>query len=164
MDLIYNKKNTLICKATTEHAAVACHVIVASISEICGASGNYSSDFIEKWLENKTPENIEKWIKNSNHITYIAKYKNDVIGIIMATNQGNILLNYLLPTYLGNNVGQTLLATLENHFVQLNLKELSVSSTVTAKLFYQKSGFFISGDPITHGDKIIEYPMTKILT
>lgn len=54
---------------------------------------------IQDWISNKTPENI--FTRINNNYAYIAISENyTVVGFIMMSKRGEILLNYILPGYM----------------------------------------------------------------
>jgi GNAT superfamily N-acetyltransferase len=95
---------------------------------------------IQDWISNKTPKNIATWV--SNNYAYIAISKSHtVVGFIMMSKKGEILLNYILPGYVKMGIGKALLNKLIQVAKRSKIKELTVNSTITAKPFYRKNGF-----------------------
>ena len=75
----------------------------------------------------------------SQNKTYCAIYKDEIVGVIMYSDESLILLNYVDPDYQGIGIGKALLLKVEK--IQGQGKLLSVESTKTALGFYQRHGF-----------------------
>lgn len=87
-----------IAKASSRHIKEINQLIIRSIIEICIADHKNQYVLIQAWISNKTPKNIATWI--SNNYAYIAINKSNIIvGFIMMSKRGEILLNYILPGY-----------------------------------------------------------------
>lgn len=129
-----------IAKASSRHIKEINQLIIRSIIEICVADHKNQYVLIQDWISNKTPKNISTWI--NNNYAYIAISENyTVVGFIMMSKRGEILLNYILPGYVKRGIGKALLNKLIKIAKQSKIKELTVSSTITAKPFYIKNGF-----------------------
>ena len=99
-----------ITKAKYIHAEDICHVLIKSIKELCLADHQNDPAKLENWLRNKTPENIKTWIENSSVNFLVALSEQEkIIGVSMISNEGKILLNYLLPDYIGRGVEKLML-------------------------------------------------------
>src|ERR1700733_2357378 len=96
-----------IIKADSQRAKEMCAVIIRSIKMLCISDHQNDPEKLSGWLDNKTPENIKKWIENASNYSLIAlNMQEEIIGISMISKTGEILLNYLLPEYLGKGIGK----------------------------------------------------------
>ena len=66
------------------------------------------------------------------------------IGVAMVSPDGQILLNYVSPDWIGNGVGCAMLGRLEELVACVGV--IRVSSTVTARGFYLQNGFVAYAD------------------
>ena len=130
-----------IREAVEKDASDACAVLIRSIKEVC-AKDYPNDEFMAEWLENKTPENIKLWINHPETYEVVCVDENDkVVGFSAITLSGEILLNYLVPEALYKNNGKAMLAALENRVIKNGVENIRVSSSITAKDFYERNGF-----------------------
>jgi len=57
---------------TMDDAAQACEVLRRSISELCFADHRNDPAILDRWLANKTPENVAAWITNTEDSVLVA--------------------------------------------------------------------------------------------
>ncbi len=155
-----------VIKSDPKLAKEICQLIILSITEICAVDYNHDPQIISEWTANKTPRNIAQWIKSSSNISFIVKERinNKVLGFALMNNTGEILLNYVLPGYLHRGIGTLLLDKIDKTARQLKLNEISVTSTITAKKFYEKNGFIENGEPKLVGNILGDFPLIKYLS
>ena len=55
-----------------DDAAQACEVLRRSISELCIADQHNDPAILDRWLANKTPENVAAWITNTEDSVLVA--------------------------------------------------------------------------------------------
>ncbi|WP_297768599.1 GNAT family N-acetyltransferase [uncultured Roseovarius sp.] len=68
----------------------------------------------------------------------------------MITQHGDVLLNYVDPTYRCSGISKAILNSLEYHACMSGLNRCRVESTETAALFYRACGYAPScKDPLT---------------
>lgn len=151
-----------IRKAVKEDAEAVCSVMHQSIMELCLADHKGDQQVIGYWLQNKTVNEIQKWLLAPHAEAFVAVDKAEVVGIGMVTPAGHILLCYVAPRVLHRGVGKKLLETMMLFAIGQCTDKIYLESTETAKSFYQRNGFEISGDPILC-DGIVSYPMEKKL-
>ena len=130
-----------IRRATLEDAEAACGVIRRSIADLCELDHHGDPTTIERWLANKTPENVATWIGAAGNIVLVAVDDGEVLGVAAMTSIGHITLNYVSPEHRFRGVSKALLTRLEGEAVKLGLRELSLQSTKTARRFYRAAGF-----------------------
>lgn len=151
----------IITAARSEHSDEICNVLIRSITEACKKDHNNGAS-LQEWLANKTPENVKKWIKSDN-IGFVCSHKSIITGFILIDIKGHILLNYVLPVYIGKGCGHALLKKIEDYAQSNGIQQLHVDSTITAHEFYLKNGFIEQYPPRPKNDAQTSYPMKKAL-
>ncbi|MDF2940537.1 MAG: family N-acetyltransferase [Gammaproteobacteria bacterium] len=131
-----------IREATASDAEGICHVIVKAIQS-CEADHENQQDLIEKWCVSKTKDNVLIWITNPRNITIIATNNDNLItGVALLDKEAQRLrLCYVLPQAHGQGLGKTLLKNIENKAKDAGIVEMNLSSTKTARGFYQRNGY-----------------------
>lgn len=84
--------------------------------------------------------------------------KDNIVGFAMLSPEGELLLNYVLPSYQGKGMGKAMLNTLIQSAKKQNLAEIYLESTKTAKAFYQSQGFVLKNEVIENGE-IVAFEM-----
>jgi len=151
-----------IRKAALDDAAVACAVLRRSIAELCHADHRDDPVFINRWLENKTPENVSAWIADPDNCVYVAVENGVVFSVGAVTRSGVILLNYVSPDARFKGVSKAMLKQLEKTAAERGNRRCTLSSTVTARWFYLSAGYQVQAPaPKTSASGI---PMAKELS
>jgi GNAT superfamily N-acetyltransferase len=127
--------------AQTADAAAACDVLRRSIAELCAADHGNDTQFLSRWLANKTPENVAAWISDPGNVVYVAIDAGAIVGVASMTRAGLITLNYVSPDARFKGVSKALLATLERKAADLGLTQCRLESTKTARRFYESAGY-----------------------
>ncbi len=152
-----------IRKAALEDAPAACAVLRRSIAELCQADHRDDPVAIDRWLANKTPENVSAWIADPYNHVYVAMENGIVIGVGAVTNSGVIMLNYVSPDARFKGVSKAMLVQLEQTAVECGNRQCTLSSTLTARGFYLSQGYQVqSAAPEASWPSGI--PMTKKLS
>ena len=94
---------------------------------------------IQTWLEQANHANIMLWMLYNDSWVYISQER--VVGFILVSDKGEILLNYICPECQNRGIGTALLMNMMKCFRQKNINEIHLQSTHTALPFYQKYGF-----------------------
>jgi N-acetylglutamate synthase-like GNAT family acetyltransferase len=126
-------------QAETEDAAAACAVLRRSIAELCHADHGGNEILLEKWLSNKTVENVARWIMQSHFI--VAEEAGTILGVAAMNASGKITLNYVSPDARFRGVSKALVQQLEAQARALGLSECMLETTQTALRFYQSLGY-----------------------
>lgn len=154
--------NMTIRNATTADAGAACTVLRRSITECCGEDHHNDPELLSVWLQNKTLENVAVWFSAKENFSVVAISGEQVIGVGLLTEKGELALCYALPEVRFTGVGKALLRAMESHAVHARLTEIHLSSTATAKTFYLRNGFSQSSPPeVEFG--IQAFPLSKRL-
>ena len=140
--------NIKIREATISDADAACTVLRRSIIECCVEDHKNLPDILSVWLQNKTPQNIASLFASIENISIVAIMNENIVGIGMITPKGELALCYILPEVRFSGVGRSLLHAMEAQALKLGLGEIYLSSTATAKCFYERNGFISNGPPI----------------
>ncbi|CAM2730693.1 GNAT family N-acetyltransferase [Legionella worsleiensis] len=157
--------NLKVITPSTEHSKELCDLLIESITMNCAADYNNDPQIMKEWLINKTPENISQWISSTNNISLVAidTLKDKLSGFALMNKDGEILLNYVLPSHIYKGVGKVLLKEMEHIAKSSGIQALSVVSTITAKNFYERNGFVKNGEPEYVGVILGDFPLIKHL-
>ncbi|MDR7017345.1 GNAT family N-acetyltransferase [Acinetobacter sp. 3657] len=139
--------------AQQQDAKVILNVIKKSIVS-CSLDHQDNQNVIDEWLSNKTEENIINWINNS--YSYVYKKDNKIVGFILMSKGGVILLNYVLPDYQGDGIGSAMIDFIISLSHQLD--KITLESTLTAKKFYERKNFIIL-EEIYEYEKLVGFKM-----
>jgi GNAT superfamily N-acetyltransferase len=147
--------------ALEEDAVAACEVLRRSIRELCVADHGHDKEVLAAWLANKTPENVRGWIASPSRFSVVAVDGSTVWGFGMVQRDGEIQLCYLVPEVQYRGAGKLMLRALEEQAARWGLTGVFLTSTVTAKRFYERNGFVQTGEPKSVYGAQKTYPMSK---
>jgi hypothetical protein len=150
--------------ARIEDAAEACETLRRSITELCRADHHDDSNILEKWLHNKTTDNVRSWITDPDRYVIIATDGAAILGVGAVTSSGEIILNYVLPAARFGGVSKAILKRLEAKTVELGNARCIVTSTETARRFYRSAGYVQQGSPTVSFAGTTGYRMAKQLS
>ncbi|EEH69446.1 MULTISPECIES: GNAT family N-acetyltransferase [Acinetobacter] len=136
------------------------NVIKQSI-ESCSLDHDNNQNVIDEWLSNKTEENIINWINNS--YSYMYKKDNKIVGFILMSKGGVILLNYVLPDYQGDGIGSAMVDFIISLSSSYQIDKIKLESTLTARKFYESKEFVILEETYEH-EKLIGFKMERRLS
>ena len=149
--------------ATAEDAAAACDVLRRSITELCAADHRNDPEVLERWLANKTPENVASWIAQAKHSVLVAIEDKAIVAVGAVTDKGEIQLNYVSPDARFRGISRALLRALEDRALERGAAECTLVSTETAHRFYLSAGYIQVGPPQRKFGTTASYPMWKRL-
>jgi len=121
-----------IRQATDADADEAVSTLRLSITELCVADHQNDPTEMEGWLSNKTVETWRRWIARADAIVLVAERDEKIIGVGMATLNGDVLLNYVHPGARFDGVSKALLSGLEGSLRSRGIRRCQLESTVTA--------------------------------
>ena len=147
-----------IMRANSTDAYEIADLLRRSIIELCTKDHDGDPARYEPWLANKTPDWVEKWIDGPGRV-FTAHDPHRIIGVAMASPDGEVLLNYVLPDMRFKGVSKALMRAVESYFQDNGLDEARLRSTATAARFYQRLGYVESGESVTR--KGMEFPWLK---
>lgn len=149
--------------ALLNDAVLVCEILRRSISELCEADHHNRDDILAPWLANKTPENVCKWIEAPSQLMLVAEIGNRMAGVGLATDEGEVLLNYVAPEFRFHGVSTALISKLEEYLLFRKVAVARLVSTETARRFYTGRGYVaVSEAEIRRGGEL-SYPMEKPL-
>lgn len=149
----------LIRAATAEDAAEVCTVLRRSIRELCAADHQNDPQILSQWLANKTEDNLRGWIAREGQIYCVA----EIAGVAAVSAIDGILLNYVSSDYQYRGVSKALMAVSEGWLKEQGQVVSRLTSTATAKQFYEKLGYLPEGDAKTGRSGMPSFPMRKSL-
>jgi ribosomal protein S18 acetylase RimI-like enzyme len=149
--------------AQASDAVAACEVMRRSITELCAADHHDDPEILGRWLANKTPGIVASWIAQPGNSVILAIKNGAVVGVGAVTDEGHILLNYVLPAARFQGVSRALLRALEAHAIEGGNDRCTLDSTQTAKRFYISAGYSEELPP-RQIFGTASYPMSKRLS
>jgi len=152
-----------IRRARPEDAEQACDVIRRSIVELCQADHGNDPSILEKWLANKTPDNVRAWIISTDNHFFVAADGETILGAAAVKPSGEIVLNYVSPAARFRGVSKALLQQLEATALELGNTSCVLTSTATAREFYLAAGYVETGTPTTGFATAVSCRMAKPL-
>jgi len=152
----------LIRSAKLEDSESVVALLRRSIIELCASDHKSNPQALDSWLKNKTSEVYFDWITNDQLIKFVVEQGEVIAGFGMATADGEVLLNYVLPDFRFNGVSKLVLAKIERSLINRGIEEAQLWSTETAHAFYRSRGWVDRGAPeMENGMR--SYPMSKSL-
>ena len=148
--------------AVAADAAAACEVIRRSIIELCVADHRHEPVILERWLANKTPENVASWIAQTGNSVLVAVEGGVILAVGAVTDGGEITLNYVSPDARFRGVSRAMLRALEARAIERGNSRCTLLSTETARRFYLGAGYAEDGPP-QRKFGTPSYPMSKRL-
>ena len=89
------------------------------------------------------PQNIMEILKNSENKFFVAKYNNEIIGVLQIRNKGHIALFFVKKEFHNKGIGKNLfgnyLEMLKKENIGINI--VTVNSSIYAENIYSKMGF-----------------------
>ncbi len=135
-----------IRRAESEDAAAVAELLIRSIREVCGPDYDNNEDMLSAWCANKTPEIMQRGIQNPINYWIVALDGESITGTGLLSTSGKLVLCFVLPEYLGQGIGKTILNDLINHARGLGIRKVTLESTRTAREFYKRNGFIELGE------------------
>jgi GNAT superfamily N-acetyltransferase len=148
--------------AIPKDAESICLVVRRSIIELCTADHRADPSILDRWLANKTPDNVLRWVADPNNAFLVATENDDVLSAGCVKSSGEIVLNYVSPDAQFRGISKAMLKSLESASKANGKLVSSLDSTLTALRFYTAAGYIRVGETVEkHG--LIGYPMNKPL-
>lgn len=137
-------------------------VLIASITELCGADHGNDPDALAAWTRNKSEVGVAAMLANPKLVLLVAERAGAVVAVGAATADGEVALNYVAPAARFTGVSRAMLARLEAELLALGFAQGRLEATATALRFYREAGWQAAGSQAT-GRKVNGYPMRKQL-
>lgn len=122
-------------------AQAAIDVLRRSIAELCIADHKGNEQELASWLANKTEAAWITWVARADATVLVAEKADEIVGIGMMDQRGEILLNYVRPDSRFGGVSKALIEALENEARTEGIQRCFLESTATAKVFYEHRGY-----------------------
>ncbi len=152
-----------IRQATEDDALHACEVLRRSIRELCIEDHGNDPEVLADWLKNKTPENVRAWIASADNFCVLAVRETEVCGVALLYRDGELRLCYLVPEVRFLGAGKLMLQTLEQQARRWGLSRVFLTSTLTAKPFYERNGYASNGASILVHGAHDAFPLAKAI-
>ena len=149
--------------AQLEDAPGACQVLRRSITELCAVDHGNDPAILARWLSNKTPEIVASWIADPKASVLVAVERGAMLAVGSVTDAGEITLNYVSPDARFRGVSGALLGALEARAIERGNLRCTLTSTETARRFYNASGYIEDGPVAGKFGTCASYPMSKPL-
>ena len=149
--------------ASVEDAPVVTDLLRRSISQLCVEDHHNDSESLELWLKNKTVPIVRGWFESPKLYCVVACTDGMVSGFAAMNAVGEVLLCYVDPGARFQGVSAAMIQALEKEAQNRRLAEIRLSSTITAKRFYQERGYIAIGGPKQMFRLVVGIPMVKRL-
>ncbi len=150
--------------ATSDDADAACAAVRRSIAEICGPDYGHEESVMSDWLAGKTPDKFRGWIESPDAFSVVAVSEaGDVVGFGRMSRAGWVQMCYIVPEALYQGYGKALLGAMEQQAVRWGLNTIGLNSSITAKAFYERNGYRLTGEPKMMGSTLGDFPFAKEL-
>lgn len=154
----------LIRPAVMDDAPQGVAVLRSSISELCVADHQNDPATLALWLRNKTVESFRHWVALPELLLFVAEVGGVVRGIGSIEASGEIRLCYVQPGFGGQGLGTALVETMEGAAREWGLSTVHLTSSVTARKFYERCGYHSAGDVVACFGAMQGYPFIKALS
>ncbi|MEM6712608.1 MAG: GNAT family N-acetyltransferase [Pseudomonadota bacterium] len=131
----------LVRLAKQSDVSAATNVLRRSITDLCHQDHVGDPETLDRWLANKTFEQVHQWINADSLMVYVAEIDSAIAGIGALSTKGVVLLNYVDPGRRFQGVSSALLATMEADAANAGLALVRLESTKTAEQFYRARGY-----------------------
>ncbi len=131
--------------------------------ELCIADHRNDPAILTQWLSNKTPEIFLSWINQPANSLLVAIEGDHILAVGSVTSAGEINLNYVSPDVRFRGVSRVMLGALEARAVDRGNVRCTLTSTETARRFYQDAGYVEDGPATGKFGMSSGYPMSKVL-
>jgi GNAT superfamily N-acetyltransferase len=132
-----------------------------SITYLCVEDHQNDAATLAQWLRNKTVEQFERWLLEPTNFVVVGDDGAQVCGIGLIDQSGHVRLCYVRPERQRLGVGRALLSALEVQASSWGLKEIRLTSSATAREFYEKQGYASDGESVPAFGVARGYPYRK---
>ena len=150
--------------ATLNEAEEACAVTRRSIIELCSADHGDAAAILDRWLANKTPDQMRHWVEANPDGILVGIGSAGIGGVGMVMPDGKIALNYVAPWARFSGVSKGLMGAMESCAVGWGLASCYLTSTVTAYGFYRAYGYRDAGEPVPSFGGKSAFPMRRAIS
>ena len=141
--------SVLVRPARAADVPAMSRVLIASITELCGADHGGDPERLATWTANKTPDGVSAMLANPSLRLLVAELDGRVaaVGAVVPAD-GEVSLNYVDPAARFHGVSKALLAGLEAELRGHGVAEAQLTSTLTARSFYLAAGWSEDAAPV----------------
>ena len=144
-------------------AEEACAAIRRSIIELCGADHDGNPAILDRWLANKTPDQVARWVASNPGGVFAGTGGAGIGGVGMVMPDGKIALNYVAPWARFSGVSKGLLGAMERCAAGWGFASCHLTSTITAHGFYRACGYQDAGEPVPSFGGKLAFPMRRAI-
>ena len=149
-----------IREAQSGDAEAATDVLRRSIMELGALDHRNDPERLASWLSNKQPDVFRSWVSDPDNNVFVAVRDGAIVGVGSVTRGGYIGLNYVAPEARFAGVSRAMLAHLEGEARRSGLARVFLTSTATARRFYEAAGYRLrKGEAISDGSSL---PLEKL--
>ena len=149
--------------ASIRDAVGAVAALRNSITELCFEDHQNDAATLANWLRNKTVEQFERWRLEPTNFLAVGDDGAVICGVGLIDQSGRVRLCYVRADRQRLGVGRALLTALEAQASSWGLSEIRVTSSATARRFYEKQGYASDGEPVQAFGVARGYPYRKRL-
>lgn len=102
---------------------------------------DYSAAQLEAWAPKTTLEVTERWKTLLKNVAYVAEYNQDIVGFGDLTHEGYLDRLFVHHEYQGHGIAAAIVKKLEACAYEMNIQEIAVEASITAKPFFERYGF-----------------------
>lgn len=126
---------------------------------------DYTPRQLEAWAPTIKLEASSRWHTLLENISYIAEYNHQVVGFGDMTQQGHLDRLFVHKNYQSQGIAAAIVRMLEMRASELMLQYITVEASITAKPFFEKSGYIIIKEQQVEirGVKLSNFLMKKSL-
>ena len=126
---------------------------------------DYSPTQLDAWAPKVKPKITPRWQTLSENIAYVAEFENQMVGFGDLTRDGYLDRLFVHKDFQGQGIAAAIVQKLEERANELNLKEITTAASITAKPFFERSGFVVMKEQQVeiHGVKLTNFVMRKPL-
>jgi GNAT superfamily N-acetyltransferase len=144
-------------------AAGAVDALRSSITYLCVEDHQNDAATLAHWLRNKTVEHFERWLLEATNFVAVGDDGSQVCGVGLIDQSGHVRLCYVRSDRQRIGVGGALLSALEVQASSWGLNEIRLTSSATARAFYEKQGYASNGESVPAFGVARGYPYRKSL-
>ena len=133
--------------ARLDEAEAIANLVRGSISELCFDDHDGDDATIDRWLANKTKDNIAAWIAAPDLSLFVIGCSTGLAAAGCHRDDGVILMNYVSPFYRFQGLSERMIEFLEASLAARGHATARLVSTRTAIAFYENRGWRSYGGP-----------------
>jgi ribosomal protein S18 acetylase RimI-like enzyme len=150
-----------IRKVTPHDVDAIVALLIASITTLCVDDHLNDPETLARWLRNKTVADLQRWLADPENFMFMAELGSVASGVALLHSSGAIWLCYVLPGLQRRGVGRALIQRLQAEAKAGGITELRLTSTGSARSFYESMGFVAAGAARTAFGVLQQYPYVK---